>query len=125
MGWLSLDAASRADVEEWVVQAHVVRNGFEVAGRKASGMSEVWVEGLGSDEVMDDVARSRGQHADGSVDVDFPEQQRQDCRPIFMDGVTLAQKPYRSLRQGESIRATRYLTVSVSYTHLRAHETRH
>ena len=85
---------------------------FEVAGLKSSGVDEVWVEGLGSDEVLDDVARSRGQHAGDIVDVDLAEQQRQDGRPIFMDGVTLGQKSYRGLREGESIRATRHLTVS-------------
>src|SRR5450830_1482999 len=63
-GRLSLDAVSCADVEERVVQAHAVRNGFEVAGRKTSGMDKVRVEGLGSDEVLDDIARSRRQHTD-------------------------------------------------------------
>src|SRR5450830_281312 len=111
-GRLSLDAVSCADVEERVVQAHAVRNGFEVAGRKTSGMDKVRVEGLGSDEVLDDIARSRRQHTDDIVDVDLGKQQRQDGCPIFVDGVTLGQKSYRCLREGESIRVTRHLTVS-------------
>lgn len=59
MGWtvrLGLDAASCADVEERVVQAYVVRNGFEVAGLKSSGTDKAGVEGLGGNEVLDDVA---------------------------------------------------------------------
>ena len=93
-GQLSLDVVPCADVEERVAQTHAVRNGFEVAGLKASGADEVRVKGLGSDEVLDDVVRSGGQHGDDIVDVDFAEQQRQDGRPIFVDSIMLGQKSY-------------------------------
>ena len=55
------------------MQAHVVRNGLQVAGLKSSGVDEVRVEGLCRDEVLDDIVLFRGQHAGDIVDVDLAD----------------------------------------------------